>query len=214
MKKISIIMLISSFLISVNYSFGQCKLTSGDISGLKGQDEVNLQFDYSKMAVGKFKTEDEYIEKKKADMNKHKSGSGDDWAEKWKNDKTEKYQPEFERGMNIIMEKFNFKSRENATSAKYTLVVHTTFLEIGMSSTVGYGYAPFGAGRKETYITLVVDLIETANPGKVLATIDMKRENTEYAGVWDVDPSLRIQGAYTRAGEDLADFIYKTNRRK
>lgn len=211
MKKICFVMVISISLLSGKFSFAQCKLTSGDISVLKGQTEVNLQFDYSKMAVGKFKTEDAYVENRTKELNKHKPGSGEDWAAKWKSDKTDKYQPAFERGMNLIMERFNFKTRENAVTAKYTLLVHTTFLEVGMSSTVGYGFAPYGAGRKETYISVTVDLIETANPGKVLASIDMKRENTEYQGVWDVDAGERVQGSYSRAGQDLAGFIYTTN---
>ena len=67
-------------------------------------------------------------------------------------------------------------------------------------------------GHKETYIIVSVDLVETDNPAKVLATIEMKKENTEYQGGFsDVDTGLRIQGSYTRAGEDLAGFIYKTN---
>ena len=210
MKKISNIILTGLFLLSGSYSFAQCKLTSGDISVLKGQNEVNLQFDYSKMAVGKFKTEDAYVDNKKSEMNKHKDGSGDEWAEKWKSDKTDKYQPAFERGMNMILANFNFKARENAVTAKYTLLVHTTFLEIGTSSVVGYGFGP--AGHKETYITVSVDLIESGNPANVLATIEMKKENTEYQGGWsDVDTGSRIEGSYTRAGEDLAGFIYKTN---
>jgi curli biogenesis system outer membrane secretion channel CsgG len=210
MKKISYVILTGLFLVPGVYSFAQCKLTSGDISVLKGQDEVNLQFDYSKMAVGKFKTEDEYVNNKKSEMNRHKAGSGDDWAEKWKNDKTDKYQPGFERGMNMVLANFNFKARENAVTAKYTLIVHTTFLEIGTSSMVGYGFGP--AAHKEAYISVSVDLVETADPSKVLATIDMKRENSEYQGGWtDVDTGSRVEGSYMRAGQDLAGFIYKTN---
>ena len=209
MKKISYVILTGLFLSTGIHSFAQCKLTSGDISVLKGQSEVNLQFDYSQMAVGKFKTEDAYIDSKKTEMNKHKAGSGDDWADKWKSDKTDKYQPGFERGMNMIFVNFNFKARENAVTAKYTLVVHTTFLEIGTSSVVGYGFGP--AAHKESYISVSVDLVETDNPSKVLATIEMKRENTEYQGAWtDVDTGSRVQGSYTRAGEDLAGFIYRT----
>jgi hypothetical protein len=209
MKKISYVMLTGFFLFSGCYSFAQCKLTSGDITILKGQAEVNLQFDYSKMAVGKFKSDEAYVDNKKAEMNKHKAGSGDEWAEKWKNDKTEKYQPAFERGMNMILDKFNLKGRENAVTAKYTLMVHTTFLEIGMSSAVGYGYGGFG--HKDTYISLTIDLVETANPEKVVATIEMRKEITENQGGFDVDTGLRIQGSYTRAGQDLAGFIYTTN---
>jgi hypothetical protein len=211
MKKIRYVILTGLFLLPGIYSFAQCKLTSGDISVLKGQSEVNLQFDYSQMAVGKFKTEDAYVDNRKTEMNKHKAGSGDDWAEKWKNDKTDKYQPGFERGMNMVLANFNFNARENAVTAKYTLLVHTTFLEIGTSSVVGYGFGP--AAHKETYISVSIDLVETENPAKVHATIEMKRENSEYQGGWtDVDTGMRIQGSYTRAGQDLAGFIYKSNR--
>jgi hypothetical protein len=210
MRKINYVILTGVFLLTGIYSFAQCKLTSGDISVLKGQGEVNLQFDYSQMAVGKFKTEDAYVDNKKTEMNRHKAGSGDDWAEKWKNDKTDKYQPGFERGMNMVLARFNFNARENAVTAKYTLLVHTTFLEIGTSSVVGYGFGP--AGHKDTYISVSVDLVETENPAKVLATIEMKRENSEYQGGWtDVDTGSRIEGSYTRAGQDLAGFIYRTN---
>lgn len=212
MKKLIYATLTGLFLMAGNITIAQCKLTSGDLSMLKGQSEVNLQFDYSKMAVGKFKTEDEYVNKKKADMNKRKAGSGDEWAERWTTDKTDKYQPSFERGMNMVLASFNFNARQNAVTAKYTLVVHTTFLEIGTSSAVGYGYGFGPAGHKETYISVTVDVVETANPSKVLASVDMKRENTEYNGEWlDVDMGLRIQGSYTRAGQDLASFIYTTN---
>jgi hypothetical protein len=211
MKKIRYVILTGLFLLPGIYSFAQCKLTSGDISVLKGQSEVNLQFDYSQMAVGKFKTEDAYVDNRKTEMNKHKSGSGDDWADKWKNDKTDKYQPGFERGMNMVLANFNFNARENAVTAKYTLLVHTTFLEIGTSSVVGYGFGY--AGHKDTYISVSVDVVETENPTKVLATIEMKRENSEYQGGWsDVDAGMRIQGSYTRAGQDFAGFIYKSNR--
>ena len=44
--------------------FSQCKQVSGDISVLKGQSVINLQYDYSNMAVGKFKNEADYVAKR------------------------------------------------------------------------------------------------------------------------------------------------------
>ena len=43
MKKISYVILTGLFLSTGIHSFPQCKLTSGDISVLKGQSEVNLR---------------------------------------------------------------------------------------------------------------------------------------------------------------------------
>jgi len=178
----------------------QCKLTSGDIKILKGQTLINVQYDYSKMAVGKFKTDDEYIASKTKDMNKKKAGSGDEWAEKWKGDRESRIQPAFERMMNMALQHFNVSVRELASDAKYTFIVRTTFLEVGFST---FGYGP----RKSAYISAVVDVVETSNPNTVLASIDMKKEEGHYMGDLEVDTGLRIESCYERAGADLASFF-------
>jgi hypothetical protein len=200
MKKISILLVIGIFLASSASLFAQCKLTSGDIKVLKGQTMINVQYDYSKMAVGKFKTDDEYIDSKTKDMNKKKAGSGDEWAEKWKGDRQSRLQPAFEKMLNMALQHFNVSFRELASDAKYTFVVRTTFLEVGFST---FGYGP----RKSAYISAVVDVIETANPANVVASIEMKKEEGHYMGDLEVDAGLRIESCYERAGSDLASFF-------
>ena len=54
-----------------------------------------------------------------------------------------------------------------------------------------------------------VDLVETANPGTVLANMQMKREDSIYMGGYDFDTGTRIQSAYDRAGEHLGIFLVK-----
>lgn len=202
MKTKSIILVMALFLISAVSIFAQCKLTSGDIKVLKGQAVINMQYDYSKLAVGKFKSDDEYVANKTKEMNKKKAGSGDEWAEKWKGDRESRYQPAFEKMVNMATEHFGTSCRELASDAKYTLIVHTTFLEMGFST---FGYGP----RKSAYISLEVDLVETSNPSKVLATIEMKKEEGHYMGELEVDAGLRIESCYERAGANLGDFLMR-----
>ncbi len=200
MKTKSILFMMGIFLVSSASMFAQCKLKSGNIKMLKDQASINLQYDYSNIAIGKFKTDDEYVANKTKEMNKRKAGSGDDWAVKWKSDRESRYQPAFERNLNMVLERFKSSGREGASNAKYTLIIRTTFAELGFST---FGYGP----RKSAYISLVVDLVETSNPSKILASIEMKREEGHYYGDLEVDAGLRMQSCYERAGEDLGGFI-------
>jgi hypothetical protein len=202
MKKIIILFVMGIFLTFSASMFAQCKLTSGDIKVLKGQSTINMQYDYSKMAVGKFKTDDEYIASKTNERNKKKAGSGDEWAEKWKGDRESRFQPAFEKMLNMATQHFGSNCRELASDAKYTLIVHTTFLEVGFST---FGYGP----RKSAYISLTVDLVETSNPSMVLASIDMRKEEGHYMGDLEVDTGLRIESCYERAGASLGDFLIR-----
>ena len=200
MKKISIILLLGAFLFPGTTIFAQCKQVSGDVSVLRGQLVINLQYDYSNLSVGKFKDEKDYVAKRVDDMNKKKPGDGDRWAEAWNNDRTSRYQPTFERNLNAITGKFNVTFKENATDAKYTLIVKTTFIEPGFN---------VGITRQNAWIKLEIDLVETANPGTVLASMQMKREDSVNMMGYDFDTGSRIQSAYDRAGDHLGAFLVK-----
>ncbi|MBC8314598.1 MAG: hypothetical protein ISR57_02655 [Bacteroidales bacterium] len=54
MKKIIILILVGLLFTAGGSLFGQ-KLKSGSFSALKGQSEINLQYDYSNMAVENLK---------------------------------------------------------------------------------------------------------------------------------------------------------------
>src|SRR4051812_39357750 len=71
------------------------KIKEGSLDVIKGLSKMNLLFDYSQMSVGKFKTESEYVEKKKGEYNKKESGKGDKWEKDWIADRTERYAPQF-----------------------------------------------------------------------------------------------------------------------
>jgi hypothetical protein len=179
----------------------QCKLKSGDVKVLKGQTVIGLQYDYSNMAVGKYKNEQDYVKDKTAELNKKKAGSGDDWAAKWTGDRTSRFQPMFEKNINGIVDNFGVSFKEGETGAKYTLIVRTTFTEPGFNAVVGV--------RKNAYVSLVIDIVETANPSTPVAVIDMKKEESINMMGYDYDTGARIQSCYDRAGEELGKFLAK-----
>src|SRR5690606_41159075 len=62
---------------------------------LKGQKAINLEYDYSEMGVGKYKTEEAYLEEKSAERNKKEAGTGDKWKESWTTSRDRVYHPKF-----------------------------------------------------------------------------------------------------------------------
>ena len=55
------------------------KKIEGDPKALSGETQLNVQFTYDNMQVGKYKSEAEYVEDKKADYNKKEEGRGEKW---------------------------------------------------------------------------------------------------------------------------------------
>jgi hypothetical protein len=210
MKKIGITMLTLALLLGSGVIFGQ-KLKSGDLTVLKGQTTINLQYDYSAMAVGKFATEAEYLKKGTDDRNAKEPGTGDAWAAKWNTGKTEKYQPAFEEDFNKQAEGCGITGKTDP-SAKYTLILHVTYVEQGVE-TVVMGTA------KAASINMQVDLIETSTPDKVLASIALdavkaKTSHSTTVGGISVnksayDATLRIAECFEAAGKQTGKFICK-----
>ena len=197
-------MLVSIFMLFSFNIFAQAKLISGDLKVLKGQTEVILTYDYSNMGVGKYKNADEYASAKVADMNKKKEGSGDAWLEKWKSDRTERFEPAFRKNFNGEVDSYNLSGKNDSPNAKYTFIVHTTFMEPGFNATMVVGFA-----KKPAYIDVTIDLVETANPATVIGTLGMKKIESTNMGGYDWDTGGRVESCYERAGEYLGIFLIK-----
>jgi hypothetical protein len=204
MKKISIPFFVSIFMLFSLNIFSQAKLVSGDMKVLKGQSEVILKYDYSNMGVGKYKNADEYTSEKVAEMNKKKEGSGDAWLEKWNSDRTERFEPSFRKDFNNEVESFSLSGKDDSPNAKYTFIIRTTFTEPGFNATMAIGFA-----KKPATIDVIVDLVETANPGTVLGSVEMKKIQSKNMGGYDYDTGGRIESCYERAGEYLGKYLVK-----
>lgn len=200
MKKIGILFLMSFFVFTGSNGFSQ-KLKSGDLSVLKGQKYISIQYDYSKMKVGKYDSEEEYIAAGTTDRNKKKEGSGDEWATKWKSDKTDRFQPMFEKRLNSMLSNCGLEGKPEIPDAQYTMIVHITALEQGFQSGVGFS--------KPAYIDLLVDIVDSKAPDKPLATIVFTKCQSVSMMGYDYDTGSRIMSCFDRAGDDIGLLIWK-----
>lgn len=198
MKRFLLLVLMGGLVSGVTL-FAQ-KLKSGSLAALKGQTVVSLEYDYSGLKVGKM-AESDYITKGIADRNKKQAGSGDVWVLAWQNDKTERYQPMFEKNLNGKIDGCGLTAKENDSEAMYTLIVHINFIEPGFQSGVGMS--------KPALVNMVVDLVETSNPGTVLAVIDYPKIQSVNMMGYDFDSGSRIQSCFDRAGDNLGGLICK-----
>ncbi len=177
------------------------KVEQGELSSFKGITELNVEYDYSDMGVGKFKTEEAYIEKKKNDYNEDEPGKGDAWEEEWNADKENTYQMKFEQLFNLIM-----LSEETGIeigffpSAEYTLILKTTFLEPGYN---------IGISSKNASINVEVFLVKTEDPSNVITQLDMDKVPGRGSFGGDFDTEYRIGEAYAKGGKELAQIICK-----
>src|SRR5690606_38745651 len=126
---------------------------------LKGQKAINLEYDYSEMGVGKYKTEEAYLEDKSAERNKKEAGTGDKWKESWTTSRDRVYHPKFEELFNKGVAGKGMKG-ERGIDAEYTLIVKTTFTEPGFN---------IGITKKAASINVEYIFVETANRDNVLA---------------------------------------------
>ena len=168
------------------------KLVEGDISALKGETSMNVEFTYDNMSVGKFENEAEYIEKKKAEYNAKEPGRGDSWAKSWIADRKMVFQPKF-------IDLFEKSTDMNVKAdAKYTIIFHTTTTEPGYNIYVT---------RKNAEIDAEVTIVETANRKKVIAVISVKNAPGRTFGGNDYATGDRIAECYAVAGKKLGKFI-------
>lgn len=172
------------------------KVIDGDISVLKREKKLNLQYDYSEMGVGKFATEAEYIKKKKSDYNEKEAGRGDSWEKSWVADRKNRFQPQFEE----LLNKYGPFTAGDIPTAKYTLIFKTKYTEPGFNVYVT---------RKNAEIDGEAILVETANPDNVIARMTVLNCPGRTSGGNDYDTGTRIQESYAVAGKGIGKFLQK-----
>ncbi len=194
-------LLIPLFLLFLTVDAQKITVKSGDLSFLKGVTELNVDYDYGNMAVGKFKTEADYIEKKKNEYNEDEPGKGDRWEEEWHADKENTYHRKFEELFNVIMYGHNTGMKIGSyPNADYTLVLKTIFLEPGFN---------IGISRKDASINVIAEFVTSDDPENILAVITMDKVPGRGAMGGDFDTEYRIGEAYAKCGKELAEYLWK-----
>lgn len=170
------------------------KLLQGDLGVLKGQTAVKTEFQYE-MSVGKFDKEEDYIAQKKKELNDKEPGRGDTWADSWKSDRQERFEPQFR-------ELFSKHSDISTVgdNAQYTLIFKTIKTEPGFN---------VGVASRPATIDAEATIVETSDPTKIIAKIAITKAPGRDVFGFDYETGARLQEAYAKAGKELGAFIKK-----
>lgn len=198
LKTIFIVLLAFGF----SYGANAQKLIPGEkgksyLEFLKGQEQINLAFDYEDMQVGKM-TEEAYVAKKKEEYNEKEAGRGDKWEKMWVEDRSTRFAPKFKELFNKYAEKAGVSVDQSYDDAKYTMTVKTTWTEPGYY---------IGISSKPALISGKILFSETANPDKVIAEIEFIKSPGNSMATWDTGE--RIKESYAKLGKVMAQYLSK-----
>lgn len=196
--RFSALFAIITLFVAVQYTYAQkLKIVQGDLKALSGESTLNVDYQYSPMGVGKFDREEDYLAKKKAEYNEKEPGRGEKWELAWVSDRQERFEPQFEELFNKHSAKLKVGSNP---SAKYTLVVKTTFTEPGFNVYVA---------RKNARIDGEVWIVPTGDLSNPVAKISFVNAPGRTFGGYDYDTGTRIQEAYAVLGKSIGKMIGK-----
>jgi len=167
------------------------RIKSGSFTFLKQEKQVNLEFDYSNMKVGRKPkdcvSEQEFI----ARLNQKQPGHGDMWKREWTGS-VPNYQAKFQELLNkqfaagdIPLEFGSFKD------ARYTLILRTTAVLTGAE-----GFIP-----SAPFVSADAVFAKTSNRMNPVAVVQI--EKIPGQGPWAFD----MREAYAKAGKDLGILI-------
>ena len=191
------IVIVALALLWVNANAQKIKTLEGDLSVLKNETSINIEFTYDNISVGKFAKEEDYVEKKKAEYNAKEPGRGDSWAKSWVNDREARYQPKF---IDLFTSTSNMSVNK---SAKYTLIFKTKSIEPGYNIAGGMMIG----GRKNASLDAEVWIVETADRSKKIAIISVDNAPGGVFGGYDYDTGTRIAESYAISGKKLGKYI-------
>jgi len=170
------------------------KLAEGSLAPLKGQTSIKTEFKYD-MSVGKFDTEDDYINQKKKELNKKEPGRGDTWEKNWKSERQDRYEPQFRELFSKHSEMLTM-----GDDAKYTLIFKTVHTEPGFND---------HKKSKPAFIDAEAWIVDSEDPNKIVAMITIKKVLGRDVIGFDYGTGVRLKEAYKKAGKELGGFIRK-----
>ncbi|HSW59303.1 MAG TPA: hypothetical protein VLJ60_00815 [bacterium] len=167
---------------------------------LAGIKQMALEFDYSETSVGKFKNEDDYIDKKVSEMNEDEAGKGDEWKEKWVSQKDAVFAAEFEKSLAKKMKKNNVEIGRDLENAPVKAVIHITKIEPGYN---------IGITSKDAYISIKVKIYKTSDLDNPVDVFEKEIIKGTTNNDFTFDVQKRLASAYYNAGELLGSHLAK-----
>jgi hypothetical protein len=178
-------------------------VVKGNFDFLKGQKEINVQFDYSELTLMKEKkSEAAYIEDRTNDLNEKNKNVGDIWAKKWKASRELSWNPKFLELVNVVLSKkdVDVSFQEGLTAVPYTLIVKSVWIYPGWDVMMM---------KQPAKVTTLLTFVETANPSNVLVEITSENAPGDQWGS-NFSNETRIGEGYAKTGKSLAQRLLKS----
>ncbi|RDK88723.1 hypothetical protein C8D94_101600 [Marinirhabdus gelatinilytica] len=189
-------------LVCTVFVYGQkMKVVDGDYTFLKGQKNINVEFDYSNLKLyNDDRSEETYVTERTKELEEKNRGVGKNWAKKWEASKELIYAPKFLELMNrYLADDYGLFFEEGLTDAKYTLIVDVTWIY------PGYNVAIM---RKPAKLSTTLRFVETANRDNVVLEIKAKNApGNRFGGTFSNED--RIGEGFAKTGKTLAKMIEK-----
>lgn len=191
-----------AFVMVASIAVGQKLSQTGDLTFLQGQSQVNVEFVYDGLTVGKKDRmpEQEYIDESMAKREEAEMGGGQKWLEGWETAREKHYRPAFLELINKVVTKKEGTEFGSFPDAKYTLVFHTTMIEAGWN---------IGIMKQAAEIDGVAYFYETANMDQPLAEVSITGAPGSNYGGGDYDVASRVKESYAISGKRLGAHLRK-----
>jgi len=177
------------------------KVEQGNFDFIAGQKEVNVVFNYDNMKLMKDNfTNDEYVTKRSADLEKKARGKGKTWEKAWNSSRELIWNPKFLELMNKYLGKEeDMYFAEDLSDSKYTLVVETVWLYPGWDA---------GIMKQPAKVTTNLKFVETANKDNVLLEVSSRNAPGDQWGS-NYNNESRVGEGYAKTAKTLSKLILK-----
>lgn len=195
MKRTAVLYFVVAFFLCManTHQVNGQKVLSGDLKFLKGQESINVVFDFAGLKIEK-ETEAEFLKREADAKNAKEAGSGDKFLLDWEKDKIERFSGAFKKVMNEALQK-----NVEDPNAKYTLVVYNINL-------VNKGWGNKISGGHPAQLEVDFKFVETANQSNTLC--ELREEQAKYLAMTGTI-SQKIQGCLEYAGRMMAKSMSK-----
>ena len=185
-------------LIAFTASAQKVNITSGKLKNLVSHKSFNMEYSYENgLQIGK-KTEKDYVAEKIKTKNEKKAGAGDEWNEKWQNNKVEgAFFDKMETLFNKVMAEHGVSASRNNDKATCTAKVQVYYMDPGFN---------VGVARRPAYVSMKVTFVAD---GKELVQMDLIKAPGRDAMGYDFDVSYRLSEAFEKSGKTLGKTLAK-----
>ncbi len=197
MKKLITILLLCVAMVSYAQ---KAKIKEGDFKSLKGISEYNLTFDYSNVAIPKYKSEEEFLKDKMEKRDKKEPGTGEKFKQSWFADREAKYEPKYIESFNKRFDDGEVKVDRELASAEYTMHIETTLLYAGYN---------VGVSRKNAKIDATITVYKDDNPDNPILKVGYANVEGGGAMGYDYDSGYRISECYAKLAKTFAKTLIK-----